>query len=300
MLLARVAVSVEVRRDGQIVTIPIEHVVPGDVVVLNAGDVIPGDGRVLEAGNLLVDEATLTGESYPVEKAPAELPADAPLNRRTNAVFMGSHVVSGSGTAVIVRTGAATEFGRVAGALGVRAEPTGFERGISRFGYLLVRATLILVAAIFVVNLLLHRPLAESLLFSLALAVGLTPQLLPAIVAVSLATGARQMAREQVIVKRLDAIEDFGAMTVLCVDKTGTLTAGAITLAAALDPAGQSSERSARLAWLNARYQTGYTNPLDQAILQSGSFDTAGIERLDEAPVRLRPQASQRPGPRRW
>jgi Mg2+-importing ATPase len=175
-LLARVAVTVEVRRDGQILSIPLEQVVPGDLVVLNAGDVVPGDGRVLEAAALLVDEAALTGEAYPVEKMPGELPAETPLNRLTNALLMGSHVVSGSGTVVIVHTGATTVFGRIAGALRERAAPTGFERGITRFGYLLVRATLVLVAAIFVVNLLLHRPLVESLLFSLALAVGLTPQ----------------------------------------------------------------------------------------------------------------------------
>ncbi len=283
-LLARVAVAVEVRRAGQIVTIPIGQVVPGDLVVLNAGDVVPGDGRVLEAETLLIDEAALTGEAYPVEKVPGALPAETPLNRRTNAIFMGSHVVSGSGVAVMVHTGASTEFGRVAGALGGRTEPTGFERGITRFGYLLVRATLVLVAAIFVANLVLHRPIVESLLFSLALAVGLTPQLLPAIVSISLAAGARQMAREQVIVKRLVAIEDFGAMTVLCTDKTGTLTEGTITLAANLDAAGLPSERIARLAWLNARFQTGYTNPLDQAILLSQSLSPSHVERLDEAP----------------
>ena len=283
-LLARVAVTVEVRRGGQTISVPIDQIVPGDLVLLKAGDVVPGDGRIVAATALLMDEAALTGESYPAEKAPADLPAETPLPRRSNAVFMGSHVASGSGEAVIARTGAATEFGRVAGALRASAQPTGFERGITNFGYLLMRATLALVAVIFAVNLLLHRPLVESLLFSLALAVGLTPQLLPAIVSISLSTGARQMARKQVIVKRLDAIEDFGAMTVLCTDKTGTITAGTVSLVAALDAAGKPSDEVARLAWLNARYQTGYANPLDQAILQSRTFDTAGVEPLSEAP----------------
>jgi Mg2+-importing ATPase len=283
-LLARVAVVVDVRRDNRTVSVPIGQIVPGDVVLLNAGDVVPGDGRVVAATALLVDEAALTGESYPAEKGPAVLPAETPLPRRTNAVFMGSHVVSGSGEAVIVRTGSATELGQVAGALGAGAAATGFERGIARFGYLLVRATLVLVATIFAVNFILQRPAVESLLFSLALAVGLTPQLLPAIVSISLSTGARQMAREQVIVKRLDAIEDFGAMTVLCTDKTGTITAGTVTLVAAPDADGTPSETVARLAWLNARYQTGYSNPLDQAILQSRTFDTTGVEPLSEAP----------------
>jgi Mg2+-importing ATPase len=283
-LLARVAVTVEVLRDGHIVSIPMAEVVSGDVVLLNAGDVIPGDGRVLDGAALLVDESALTGESYPVEKAPASLPAATPLNQRSNAVFMGSHVASGSGKVVIAVTGAGTEFGSMASTLTARAEPTGFERGIASFGYLLVRATIVLVAAILAVNLFLSRPIIESLLFSLALAVGITPQLLPAIVSIGLATGARRMAREQVIVKRLDAIEDFGAMSVLCTDKTGTLTLGSVTLADALNPLGAPDDATARLAWLNAHFQTGYTNPLDEAILRERNFNPAEVTRLDEAP----------------
>ena len=283
-LLARVAVTVEVLRDGHIVSIPMTEVVSGDVVLLNAGDVIPGDGRVLDGAALLVDESALTGESYPVEKAPASLPAATPVNQRSNAVFMGSHVASGSGKVVIAVTGAGTEFGSMASTLTARAEPTGFERGITSFGYLLVRATIVLVAAILAVNLFLSRPVIESLLFSLALAVGITPQLLPAIVSIGLATGARRMAREQVIVKRLDAIEDFGAMSVLCTDKTGTLTLGSVTLADALNPLGAPDDATARLAWLNAHFQTGYTNPLDEAILRERNFNPAEVTRLDEAP----------------
>lgn len=283
-LLAQVAVTVEVRRDGGIVTIPIEQVVPGDIVVINAGDVISGDGRVLGADALLVDEAALTGEAFPVEKTPSQLPVETSLSRRTNSVFMGSHVVSGSGTVVVAATGAATELGHISSELGRRTQPTGFERGITSFGYLLVRATTVLVVTIFIVNLLLQRPFIESLLFSLALAVGLTPQLLPAIVSVSLATGARRMAQEQVIVKRLDAIEDFGGMNVLCTDKTGTITEGTISLVSALDASGAPSDRVWQLAWLNAKLQTGYTNPLDAAILRSRSFDDDHFERLAELP----------------
>lgn len=283
-LLARVAVMVEVRRDGTMQSIPIEQVVSGDVVMLNAGDVIPGDSRVLEAESLLIDEAALTGESFPVEKVSGNLPVATPLGQRTNTIFMGSHVVSGKGIAVVVQTGRSTEFGHIAGELEGRAIPTGFERGVTGYGLLLARTALVLIAVIFVGNLLLARPVVESLLFSLALAVGLTPQLLPAIVSVSLATGARKMAEERVIVKRLDAIEDFGSMTVLCTDKTGTITEGAVTLVSALDVFGNSSDRVWRLAWLNAHYQTGYANPLDEAILRSKSFDGAGTALLGEVP----------------
>lgn len=282
-LLAEVRVEVEVLRGGAEVAVPIEDVVVGDVVVLRAGDVVPADGRVVESRSLLVDEAALTGESFPAEKAPGTVAADAALADRTNAVFAGTHVVSGTGTVVVARTGRATEFGALSVELESREVTTRFERGITAFGLLLVRAMVVLVTAIFVVNILLNRPIVESLLFSLALAVGLTPQLLPAIVAVSLSTGARQMAAEQVIVKRLDAIEDFGAMTVLCTDKTGTLTAGAARLDAALDLDGRPSDQVLRWARLNAGLQQGFANPLDDAILQ-GAEPVDPALRVDEVP----------------
>src|SRR5215217_3288870 len=282
-LLARVRVEVEVRRGGREVSVPGEEVVVGDLLVLKAGDVVPADCRVTGSRELLVDEAALTGESYPVEKRPGVVAAATPLAGRANSLFMGTHVVSGAGQAVVVRTGRATELGAVSEQLAARRLRTGFERGITAFGLLLVRAMVVLVTAIFVVNLVLHRPLVESLLFSLALAVGLTPQLLPAIVSVSLSTGARRMAAEQVIVKRLDAIEDFGAMTVLCTDKTGTITAGAVRLDSALDLAGRPSDKVLRLARLNAGLQHGFPNPLDQAILAGAAPAEADVG-LDEVP----------------
>ena len=282
-LLARVRVEVEVRRDGGEVSVPVEEVVVGDLLVLKAGDVVPADCRVTGSRGLLVDEAALTGESYPVEKRPGVVAAETPLAGRANSLFMGTHVVSGAGQAVVARTGRATEFGAVSSRLAARRLQTGFERGISAFGLLLVRAMVVLVTAIFVVNLVLQRPLVDSLLFSLALAVGLTPQLLPAIVSVSLSTGARRMAAEQVIVKRLDAIEDFGAMTVLCTDKTGTITAGAVHLDSALDLAGRPSDEVLRLARLNAGLQHGFPNPLDQAILAGAAPADPGVG-LDEVP----------------
>jgi Mg2+-importing ATPase len=282
-LMAQVRVEVEVRRGGRQLSVPVEDVVAGDVLVLGAGDVVPADCRLIRSQELLVDEAALTGESYPVEKRPGVVAAGTPLSGRSNSLFMGTHVVSGTGEAVVARTGRSTEFGAVSARLAGGRVRTGFERGITAFGLLLVRAMVVLVTAIFVVNLVLHRPFVDSLLFSLALAVGLTPQLLPAIVSISLSTGARRMAAEQVIVKRLDAIEDFGAMTVLCTDKTGTITAGAVRLDSALDLAGRPSQEVLRLARLNAGLQRGFANPLDQAILAGAAPVDAGA-RLGEIP----------------
>jgi Mg2+-importing ATPase len=283
-LLAVVRVQAEVIRDGTTVELPVEDLVPGDVVVLNAGDIVPGDCLVIESRRLLVDEAALTGETFPVEKAPDLVPADSPIARRTNAVFMGTHVASGSGSVLVAQTGRSTAFGRVSGRLVERHVATSFERGMTAFGYLLVRAMVVLVLAVFIVNVLLARPLIDSALFSLALAVGLTPQLLPAIVAISLSEGARLMAREHVIVKRLDSIEDFGAMSILCTDKTGTMTAGSVVLAGAFGLDGQPSERVLRLAHLNACFQTGFSNPIDTAIMSAAGVDVADVRRLDELP----------------
>lgn len=263
-LLARVRIHVEVLRDGSEVEVPVEEVVRGDVVVLRAGDIIPADGRLLASQNLLVDESALTGESLPVEKTPTIRGGGAD---RSAAVFAGTHVASGTGRFLVVATGAETEFGALTLELDGRAVSTRFERGITEFGMLLVRAMAVLAAGIFVINLILGRPVVDSLMFSLALAVGLTPQMLPAIVSISLSAGARHMAAEQVIVKRLDAIEDFGTMTILCTDKTGTLTVGAARLDAAIDLGGRESVEVLELAHLNAALQGGFVNALDAAIL---------------------------------
>jgi Mg2+-importing ATPase len=283
-LLAVVRVQVEVVRDAGTIELPVEDLVPGDVVLLNAGDVVPGDCLVIESRTLLVDEAALTGETFPGEKAPGLVSADSAIASRTNAVFMGTHVASGSGLVLVAQTGSATEFGRVSGRLAERHLATSFERGMTAFGYLLVRAMVVLVVAIFIVNVLLARPLIDSALFSLALAVGLTPQLLPAIVTISLSEGARLMARERVIVKRLDSIEDFGAMSILCTDKTGTMTAGSVVLAGAFGLDGQPSERVLRLAHLNACFQAGFSNPIDAAIMSAADVDVTDARRLDELP----------------
>jgi P-type Mg2+ transporter len=283
LLLSQVRIEAEALRDGREVTVPTEDLVVGDIVLLNAGDVVPADCRVIESQQLLVDESSLTGESFPAEKRPGPAAPDAAPTARRNAVFLGSHVASGAGRVLVARVGAGTEFGALSADVAERDVTTGFERGMAAFGYLLVRAMVVLVTGIFVVNLALGRPVVDSILFSLALAVGLTPQLLPAIVALSLATGAKRMAAEKVIVRRLDAIEDFGTMTVLCTDKTGTLTGGVAGLVGAVDLVGAQSESVLALARLNAGLQQGFSNPMDEAIL-AGSAAVDPALSLDELP----------------
>jgi P-type Mg2+ transporter len=283
-LLAIVQIKAAVLRDGASKEIPVEEIVPGDIVILNAGDVVPGDGLVRESKDLFVDEAMLTGETFPVEKAVAVLPADTPLGQRTNVVWMGTHVVSGSAEALVIGTGRETEFGKVSERLRLRPQETDFERGIRQFGYFLMEVTLVLVVAIFAINVYLARPVLESFLFSLALAVGLTPQLLPAIISINLAHGAKRMAQVKVIVKRLASIENFGSMNVICSDKTGTLTEGIVHLQSALDVEGTPSEKVLLHAYLNAFYETGFTNPIDEAIRTYRHFDLSGYQKTDEIP----------------
>jgi len=283
-LLDIVQIKATAIRDGNPIDIPVEGIVPGDVIVLNAGDVIPGDCLILESKDLFVNEATLTGETYPVEKNVGVLKEDTPLGRRTNSLFMGTHVVSGTAKAVVVRTGTDTEFGKVSERLKLRPPETEFEQGVRRFGYFLMEVTLMLVIAIFAANVYFERPILDSFLFSLALAVGLTPQLLPAIISINLAHGAKRMACDKVIVKRLSSIENFGSMNVLCSDKTGTLTQGVMKLHSAIDVEGNESEKVLLFAYINAFYETGFTNPIDEAIRTHCRFDMAGYQKLDEVP----------------
>jgi len=285
-LLAVVELRCTVRRDGADVSIPMAELVPGDLVRLAAGDGIPGDCRLLEERDLCLDEAALTGESFPVEKRVGVLPLETPLAQRSNVLHLGTHVVSGTGRAVVVHTGRSTTYGAIAERLRLRSPETDFERGVRRFGNLLVEITLILIGLIFAFNVLLARPVVDSFLFALALGVGLTPQLLPAIISVNLAQGARGMARRRVIVKRLAAIENFGSMDVLCSDKTGTLTEGVVRLGQSLAADGQPSEAVLRLAGLNALFETGFLNPIDAALRQlpSGFLDAAAYTKLDEKP----------------
>ena len=283
-LLALVQVKATVLRDSQSQDIPNEEVVPGDIVVLNAGDSIPGDCLILESKDLSVNEAALTGETYPADKLSGVLPAEVGLSQRTNTLYMGTNVISGTAKAVVVQTGKRTEFGKVSERLKLRSPETEFETGLSKFGYFLMEVTLILVVLIFVANVYLKRPVLESFMFSLALAVGLTPQLLPAIVSVNLARGAKQMAKKQVIVKRLPAIENFGSMNVFCTDKTGTLTEGEVKIRSAVDIEGKESDRVLFHAYLNAASESGFVNPIDAAIRQHKPFDISSYQKLDEVP----------------
>jgi Mg2+-importing ATPase len=283
-LLDIIQIKASVLRGGTQKDVLMEYVVPGDIVFLRAGDIVPGDCRILKSKDLFVNEATLTGETYPAEKMPGILDRDTPLSRRINCLFMGTNVVSGTAKAVVVHTGTDTEFGRVSQRLKVREPETEFERGVKHFGYLLLEITMVLIVAIFAINVYLARPIIDSFLFSLALAVGLTPQLLPAIISINLAHGARQMASHKVIVKRLASIENFGSMNVLCTDKTGTLTEGTVKMQSILDLEGNESEEFFLLAYVNAFFETGFHNPIDQAILNYRKPDVSGFKKMDEVP----------------
>jgi len=240
-----VALREQVPRDGREVTIPALEIVPGDVVLLAAGDLVPADGRVLEARDFFVNEALLTGESYPTEKHASVDGIQSPaVAEATNAAFMGTSVISGSAKLFICATGKATQLGEISGTLRHSPPPAGLEKGTYEFGMLIVRLTVLLVLFVLLVNILFHRPLLESFLFAVALAVGLTPELLPMIVSVTLARGALRMARERAIVKRLAAVHDLGSMDVLCTDKTGTLTEAKIKLIREMSLSGARRQSS--------------------------------------------------------
>lgn len=286
-LRARVTIKSNVLRDGQAQAVPSEQIVPGDIVLLSAGSLIPADGVLLEAKDFFVNQAVLTGETFPVEKSPGTTPEMATLTERTNMVFMGTSVRTGSAKVLIVQTGVESAYGQIADRLMLRPPETDFERGIRRFGFLLTQVMLLLVLIVFAANVFAHKPPVDSLLFAMALAVGLAPELLPAIVSVTLAKGAQLMATHGVIVRRLNAIENLGSMDVLCTDKTGTLTKGVVHLDGALDVKGEPSSSLLQLATLNARFQTGLSNPLDEAILQAAEaakLDLTGLSKLDEIP----------------
>jgi len=283
----RLALTARLLRDGVEQVLPVTQIVPGDLVLLSAGNLIPADGIVIEAQDFLVSEASMTGESFPVEKRPGKIAADAPLAARMNTVFLGASVRSGTARVLVVRTGRQTEFGAIAARLHARQPETDFARGVRQFGFLLIRVMVVIVIFVLTVNLLLDRPVVESLLFAAALAVGLSPELLPAIISVTLSAGARAMGRRGVIVRRLDAIENLGSMTILCTDKTGTLTEGTIVLSEVLDAASQPSDAVRQLAYVNAALETGIENPLDTAIIAAGataSLTTAGLTKIDEIP----------------
>jgi Mg2+-importing ATPase len=283
-LRARVRSRARVTRDGRDVTVPFEEIVPGDLVLLSAGSLVPADAVLLDATDFFVSEAVLTGESFPVEKKAGPVARSATLRERVNCVFMGTNVRSGTARCIVVETGASTQFGAIAERLILRPPETEFDRGIRRFGYLLTTAMFLMVLLVFVAHMFRERPPIETLLFSIALAVGLSPELLPAILSVNLARGARMMARRGVLVRRLNAIENLGSMDVLCTDKTGTLTEGVVRVEGAYDSSGAPSDEVLELAARNATLQAGPSNPLDDAILQARSVNKTELQKVGEIP----------------
>jgi Mg2+-importing ATPase len=271
-------------RDGRELDVFIEQVVPGDVVLLSAGSLVPADGVLLEATDCFVSEAVLTGESFPVIKQAGTLPAQTALRDRSNCVFRGTNVRSGTARALIVATGPRTEFGLIASHLAARRPETEFERGIRHFGYLLTSIMVVMVLVVFVAHVLSGRPPIDTLLFSIALAVGLSPELLPTILNVSLAHGAQIMAQRGVLARRLNAIENLGSMDVLCTDKTGTLTEGVVRLEGAFDPAGRASAQVQQCGACNAALETGVQSALNEAILRAGKPDLTAIRKVAEIP----------------
>ena len=280
-LRAQVAPTASALRDGTWTEIPRREIVPDDMIRLSAGDLVPADARLIESRDLHVNQAALTGESLPVEK---DAKPSANVDYPRDMVFLGSSIVSGTAIAEVTATGANTAFGDIAARLAERPPETEFERGTRQFGLLITKTVFLLVLFVLLVNIVLRRDPFESVLFALALAVGLTPEFLPMIMTVTLGQGAVRMARRKVIVKHLAAIQNFGSMDVLCSDKTGTLTSGETALEEYYDPLGNSAERVLRLAYLNSFHETGIKNPLDVAIMKHAAVSVEGSRKLDEIP----------------
>ncbi len=268
----RVKVKAVVRRGGNEQIVAVGELVPGDIVLLSAGKVVPADGEIIDSTTLFANEAALTGESFPQEK---------PIKA---TVFMGSGIVSGSGVMRVTKTGQATKFAHIAQALQSAHRTTEFEREIKDFSVLIIKITFFLVIFVFLVNVLFHRNVLESILFSLALAVGLTPELLPLIITFNLAKGSLKMANEGVIVKQLSAVQNFGSMDILCTDKTGTLTEDKIVLTRYVDGKNNSSENVLLLGFLASKFSTSFQNPLDTAVVAQGDVDISSYRKIDEIP----------------
>ena len=283
-LLSSVSVKSSVLRDGKLEEIDNAMLAIGDIINVKTGDMIPADCLLIEENSLSMDESSLTGETFPVEKTIQKLPANTGLSDRKNSLWMGTHVISGSGMAVIVNLAKDSEFGKITLSLDKKDSDTDFEKGIRDFGNLILHVTTLLIGIIFLFNIILNKSFLESFMFALALSVGLTPQMLPAIISVNLSQGAKRMSEQGVIVKKLNAIENFGSMTVMCSDKTGTITQGRVKLDSALDCNGEKSDNVSKLAAINSYFQEGYTNPIDQAILEANKNDFSKYEKIFEIP----------------
>ena len=289
-LRAMVSTHATVIRDGHQAEIPLKLLVPGDLVVLSAGDMIPADIRILSCKDLYVNQASLTGESLPVEKTgqDRQMNVDNPLEQ-PHSCFLGTNVVSGTATAMVVSTGSHTYFGGLATSIAGERPLTSFDKGVNRFTWLMIKFILIMVPAVFVINGFARHNWLEAFLFALAVAVGLTPEMLPMIVSVNLSKGAIAMSKKKVIVKRLNAIQNFGAMDVLCTDKTGTITRGKIVLEQYLDVRGQENQHVLDYGYLNSYYHTGLKNLLDDAVLEHEELEKGlkikeTYEKVDEIP----------------
>jgi Mg2+-importing ATPase len=285
MLKEKVTTTATVLRDNIKSEVKLSEIVPGDIIYLSAGDITPADARVVTAKDLFINQSALTGESFPVEKTTAPVKVkEASITEWNNYLFMGTSIVSGTSTAVVVRTGGSTEYGKIAKRLVEKAPETEFERGIRGFGFLIMQVTFLLVLFVFFINAFYKRGVLESLLFAVALAVGLTPELLPMIITLNLSKGAISMSKKGVIVKRLSSIENFGSMNVLCTDKTGTLTENQIQLVLHVDMERNNDEKVLLYSFLNSYYQTGLKSPLDEAILKHQEIDIKGFQKIDEVP----------------
>ncbi len=283
-LLDVVKTTTNVIRDGKEKKISYDSTVPGDLITLNAGSRIPADCYIIESKDLFVNEALLTGETYPVEKYAGLSKPETPLNKRTNCIFMGTHVISGMVKAIVINTGKNSEMGNIYRHVKSKPPETEFEHGLKKFGLFLIEITILLVTSVFLINVYLERPILDSFLFALALSIGLTPQLLPAIVSINLSHGAKIMAQKKVIVKKLNAIENLGSMNILCSDKTGTLTKGEIKLKFTSDIDGKENQKLLLYGYINSSFESGFVNPIDESIRTHKKFDISEYKKLDEIP----------------
>ena len=284
----KVSTTATVLRDNTKKELKLPQIVPGDIVFLSAGDIAPADARIIDAKDLFINQSALTGESFPVEKIPNELQSidvsSGSITEWDNYLFMGTSVVSGTATAAVVKTGGSTEYGKIAKRLVEKPPETEFERGVKGFSYLIMQVTFVLIIFVFMVLALLNRGLVQSLLFAAALAVGLTPELLPMIITMNLSKGAINMSKKGVVVKHLPSIENFGSMNVLCTDKTGTLTENRISLVSHVDAEGNDDDKVLLFSYLNSYFQTGLKSPLDEAVLAHKETNVEGFQKIDEVP----------------
>ncbi|WP_325409751.1 magnesium-translocating P-type ATPase [Methanoregula sp.] len=284
LLRQKIITRASVLRDGEKEELPITVLVPGDVIILSAGDIVPADARVLSSKDLFVNQSALTGEPFPVGKAPGMEAPGSPLAEAGNYLFLGTSVVSGTATAVVTMTGLSTEFGHVAKSLVSRPPETEFERGLRHFSYLMTRIIFALVIVVFFINAFFRHGLLDSLLFSIALAVGMTPELLPMILSLNLSKGAIAMSEKGAIVRHPESIQNFGSMDVLCTDKTGTLTENQIALVRHLDTSGNDSESVLLYSYINSLFGTGLKSPLDEAVLRFRHLEIGNCTKIDEIP----------------